>query len=310
MSISGELQQAHLAFFERELWAPSLSLRQLVSADELDFAPRIPHFYSLELMLWVSVGAGIGFFDRERVNRVVSASRARAEAGYQFLPPEFREYYSATSFALASDNTRAELVSGRIDDANQVRLCAIFLSHLLNDSEVMGEPDAVLFLDTIVSAPYDVWGRIVDRRKAWVGSLARLTSGFARVLQYLTTGVDISPDGPEERDVATRERSWRHRRELTLLLREFQMRRLGLEDPARATRYLEFAGTITGRYQSVEHLDPERRVFNVLHELILKWCGNAREWRRSSDDEQRWWGVYSLSLERSRRASAGARLQL
>jgi len=213
---------ANLSFFQRELLEQRFYPYDILP-DELRFGDTILSIFRVELSLWLQLGAGIGFFDKDQVERVLrEKSLPRVGLG-----------------SYGSGETPKRLMTGDITEEEEADLVPVFRNHMLMTSEIMGDVQAAAFME-MLHAPDGMWARMVNSDEMWLGSFAGLCRGFAAILACLEGTIAISHAisngvlGGSELPHAS------VMLDLSRILRGFQMPRLGLLLPE-ASRYFEFA---------------------------------------------------------------------
>lgn len=289
MSSFSSWVDANQHFFERQLWDPAfLPIDYYILPDR---GPSLADVYAIELSNWCKIGAAIGFLDRMRVQHLLDSQSPRLEFSRQRMVSEPNLGVDLDSFFAAAEQV-----------PHRETLQFTFRDHMLLTSELMGNPEAVGFLELLVGAEDDIWEQIVNPLQPWTGlSLESLCRGFARVLANL----EAAPSGivnpldlmaylfrPEQRGLTQSPDN---------VFRYIQSARFGLLTASKAARYFAFAGAIIAQVEptTVRHIDSSRAVFKSLSTTIRDWIP------RVGDYQNDWWAVFVKRVTQAR--SSGVR---
>jgi hypothetical protein len=302
MSLNSDFRKANLDFFERELWQPGIALDKWIDPGLLHpgFFSLLPNLYPLELTLWLREGTSLGFFDHQQardflltLDKQLNKNRdidtpSEIDANKIFGSPLDFLVFEGNSLTIDAD---IFLPPGTQYRSKDEPLHSMFRSHLLLTSELMGNPDAVTFLEAVNWAPDEVWERIVNSSQLWTGSFESVSRGFAMTLTYMECAVAV-PSPENDPDIAGII--------LNSIIQSIQKFRLGMHDLDRAVpRYFQFAGSLLGHSVQMgpPSLDEPRAIFSALSALIKQWIEIGEP--AIAEHENTWWNIYLPTLERA-----------
>src|SRR5581483_6376389 len=179
MSDDDRFRLGNLAFFERELWNSTLAESEFHT--ELHSYPfsLVLNLYRFELASWLQLGSRIGFFDALQAATFLSHQNSTFQTHWnnlleqgESLLPQLPDFLVNDRGSLKTSVDMFLKSSSQSSSAGQ----SLFQMHFLMNSELMGNLEAVFFLEALNWAPDDVWSRILNR-EPWQGSLASLARG-------------------------------------------------------------------------------------------------------------------------------------
>lgn len=294
MSNGDEFRLRNLAFFERELWnSPFAKNEAYGSLHEYVFSLAVA-LYPFELASWLQFGSRVGFFDSLQAATFLSHQNSTLQTHWnnlleqgESLLPQLPAFIINDRGSLKSDINLFLAASSETGSAAQ----SLFQVHLLMNSELMGDADAIFFLEAVNWAPDELWSRIINR-ELWRGSLASLARGLSAVLAFLEASAFAlanilnSPNSEALTDTFL----------LHQQLQDLQRARLGLGQVYTAKRYFQLAGTLLADSTiaaAQEEIDPYRAAFVQIESLLGAWIN------LDSGDQETCWEAFTTQLHRS-----------
>lgn len=302
MSDDDRFKLGNLAFFERELWNSTLAGEWVYQRLHNYHFSTTLSLYPFELARWLHIGSRIGFFDSLQAATFLSHQDSALQKSWDVLlkhggsPLPELPAFIINDRSLLKTNIKAFLEG--ISESNSHGQ-GLFQTHFLMNSELMGDSDAIFFLEALNWAPEEVWSSIINR-ELWLGSLAALARGLSVVFTFLEANEFAFANILDSPEVKISPDTFLLHKEL----RDLQRARLGLEQVYTAKRYFQLAGTLMADSTiatTQEELDPSRVAFGQIESLLGWWINLA------PSDKEACWDAFSTELERSANRQLGRR---
>lgn len=302
MSNGDQVRHANLTFFERELWNSPFGKKKAYG-DLHEFPSSLAvALFPFELARWLEIGSSTGFFDSLQAATFLSQQDDTLQTNWNNLLEQGESLLpELPAFIINDSGSLKTVVNAFLKSGSETGSPAawLFQMHLLMNSELMGDEDAVFFLEALNWASDEVWSRILSR-DVWKVSLANLAHGLSVVLTFLeacafaNANILKCPD----REAAAKVLS------LHQALQEVQRARFGLGQAYTARRYFQLAGTLLAESNvaaAQEELDPYRTAFVQIEALVAGWI------KLEPSDRESFWEAFTTQIERSAERQPGRR---
>jgi hypothetical protein len=302
MSNGDQVKLGHLTFFERELWNSALAEKEFQTILHPYPFSVVLSLYPFELALWLQLGSSIGFFDSLQAATFLSHQDSTLQSQWnnllkpgESLLPQLPEFIVNDRGSLKTAIDVFLKSSSETDSSGQ----SLFQMHLLMNSELMGDVEAVFFLEALNWAPEEVWSRIINR-DLWHGSLAGLGRGLSAVLAFFEASAFASANILDCPDSEALSENFL----LDQRLQELQRARLGAGNVNTAKRYFQLAGTLLADSTIATtqgEIDFYRAAFVQIESLLGAWISLGPNHQKVC------WEAFTAELERSAERRLGQR---